>query len=96
MSTSIDIGIAPEQRQQIADGLGHLLADTWVLYGKTHGFHWNVTGPMFNSLHTMFETQYNELALAVDEIAEQPAVSLDSGYPAADSATVTQVTLACR
>ena len=71
MSTSIDIGIAPEQRQQIADGLGHLLADTWVLYGKTHGFHWNVTGPMFSSLHGMFETQYNELWLSLDEIAER-------------------------
>ena len=51
MSSSIDIGISQDQRQQIADGLGRLLADTWVLYGKTHGFHWNVTGPMFNSLH---------------------------------------------
>ena len=71
MSTTIDIGIAPEQRQQIADGLGRLLADTWVLYGKTHGFHWNVTGPMFNSLHGMFDTQYNELWDSLDEIAER-------------------------
>ena len=71
MSTTIDIGIAPEQRQQIADGLGWLLADTWVLYGKTHGFHWNVTGPMFNSLHGMFDTQYNELWDSLDEIAER-------------------------
>ncbi|MEB3247211.1 MAG: Dps family protein [Synechococcus sp.] len=71
MSSTIDIGIAPEQRQQIADGLGRLLADTWVLYGKTHGFHWNVTGPMFNSLHGMFDTQYNELWDSLDEIAER-------------------------
>ena len=71
MSTTIDIGIAPEQRQQIADGLGRLLADTWVLYGKTHGFHWNVTGPMFTSLHGMFDTQYNELWDSLDEIAER-------------------------
>ena len=71
MSTTIDIGIAPEQRQQIADGLGRLLADTWVLYGKTHGFHWNVTGPMFNSLHGMFDTQYTELWDSLDEIAER-------------------------
>ena len=71
MSTTIDIGIAPAQRQQIADGLGRLLADTWVLYGKTHGFHWNVTGPMFNSLHGMFDTQYNELWDSLDEIAER-------------------------
>ena len=71
MSSSIDIGIPAEQRQQIADGLGRLLADTWVLYGKTHGFHWNVTGPMFTSLHTLFETQYNELWDSLDEIAER-------------------------
>jgi len=71
MSASIDIGIPAEQRQQIADGLGRLLADTWVLYGKTHGFHWNVTGPMFTSLHTLFETQYNELWDSLDEIAER-------------------------
>ena len=71
MSSSIDIGISQDQRQQIADGLGRLLADTWVLYGKTHGFHWNVTGPMFNSLHGMFDTQYNELWDSLDEIAER-------------------------
>ena len=70
-ASSIDIGIPAEQRQQIADGLGRLLADTWVLYGKTHGFHWNVTGPMFTSLHTLFETQYNELWDSLDEIAER-------------------------
>ena len=60
----------PEQRQQIADGLGRLLVDTWVLYGKTHGFHWNVTGP-FNSLHGRLDTQYNELWDSLDEIAER-------------------------
>ena len=60
MSSSIDIGISEDQRRQIADGLGRLLADTWVLYGKTHGFHWNVTGPMFNSLHGMFDIHYKD------------------------------------
>ena len=67
----IDIGIAEKDRKQIAKGLSHLLADTYTLYLKTHNFHWNVTGPMFQTLHLMFETQYNELALAVDSIAER-------------------------
>jgi starvation-inducible DNA-binding protein len=67
----IDIGIADTERKQIADGLSRLLADTYSLYLKTHNFHWNVTGPMFQTLHLMFETQYNELALAVDLIAER-------------------------
>lgn len=67
----IDIGIEEGQRREIADGLSRLLADTYTLYLKTHNYHWNVTGPMFQTLHTMFETQYNELALAVDEIAER-------------------------
>lgn len=67
----IDIGIAEQDRAAIAEGLSRLLADTYTLYLKTHNFHWNVTGPMFNTLHTMFETQYTELALAVDEIAER-------------------------
>ncbi len=67
----IDIGIDQEHRQKIADGLSRLLADSYTLYLKTHNFHWNVTGPMFNTLHTMFETHYTELALAVDEIAER-------------------------
>ena len=66
-----NIGLSKKQRKQIADGLSHLLADTYTLYLKTHNFHWNVTGPMFNSLHLMFETQYTELALAVDLIAER-------------------------
>ena len=67
----IDIGLSQEQRSTIADGLGRLLADTYVLYGKTHGFHWNVTGPMFNTLHLMFMEQYTELWTALDEIAER-------------------------
>jgi starvation-inducible DNA-binding protein len=54
-----------------AEALKHLLADSYTLYLKTHNFHWNVTGPMFTTLHTLFETQYTELALAVDEIAER-------------------------
>jgi starvation-inducible DNA-binding protein len=67
----IDIGISTSDRRKIADGLSHFLADAFTLYLKTHNFHWNITGPMFNSLHLMFETQYNELALAVDLIAER-------------------------
>lgn len=68
---SINIGINDQQRQAIADGLSRLLADSYSLYMKTHNYHWNVTGPMFNSLHVMFEEQYTELATAVDEIAER-------------------------
>ena len=68
---AIDIGIAPKDRAKIAQGLSRLLADTYTLYLKTHNFHWNVKGPMFQTLHLMFETQYNELALAVDLIAER-------------------------
>ncbi|MEO5699556.1 MAG: Dps family protein [Casimicrobiaceae bacterium] len=67
----IDIGISEKDRKAIAKGLSRLLADTYTLYLKTHNFHWNVTGPMFQTLHLMFETQYNELALAVDQIAER-------------------------
>lgn len=67
----INIGIAEHDRAAIAEGLSRLLADTYTLYLKTHNFHWNVTGPMFNTLHTMFETQYTELAVAVDDIAER-------------------------
>lgn len=67
----VDIGIEENSRQQIAEGLSRLLADTYTLYLKTHNFHWNVTGPMFQTLHLMFETQYTELATAVDEIAER-------------------------
>lgn len=67
----IDIGIAEANRTEIAKGLSHLLADSYTLYLKTHNFHWNVTGPMFQTLHVMFEAQYTELALAVDLIAER-------------------------
>ncbi len=67
----IDIGIDDRSRKEIAGGLSRLLADTYTLYLKTHNFHWNVTGPMFNTLHLMFEQQYTELATAVDEIAER-------------------------
>ena len=69
--TDIDIGISKKARQAIAGGLSRLLADSYTLYLKTHNYHWNVTGPMFNTLHLMFETQYTELALAVDSIAER-------------------------
>ncbi|HET9700777.1 MAG TPA: Dps family protein [Burkholderiales bacterium] len=67
----IDIGISEKDRKAIAQGLSRLLADTYTLYLQTHNFHWNVKGPMFQTLHLMFETQYNELALAVDLIAER-------------------------
>jgi starvation-inducible DNA-binding protein len=67
----IDIGIPEEQRVEIAEGHSRLLADSYTLYLKTHNFHWNVTGPMFTTLHTLFETQYTELAMAVDIIAER-------------------------
>ncbi len=71
MAMQIDIGIPEKDRTEIAAGLGHFLADTYTLYLKTHNFHWNVTGPMFQTLHLMFETQYNELWTAVDLIAER-------------------------
>ena len=67
----MDTGIKEQDRKIIADGLSRLLADSYTLYLKTHYFHWNVTGPMFNTLHLMFETQYTELALAVDLVAER-------------------------
>jgi starvation-inducible DNA-binding protein len=67
----VNTGIAAEDREAIAEGLARLLADTYTLYLKTHGFHWNVTGPMFSSLHLMFEQQYMELRDAVDAIAER-------------------------
>ena len=75
----INIGISEQDRQQIAEGLSRLLADTYTLYLKTHNFHWNVTGPMFQTRHLMFEEQYNELALAVDAIAERVRTL---GFPA--------------
>ena len=68
---AINIGIKDKDRKAIAEGLGKLLADSYTLYLKTHNYHWNVTGPMFNTLHLMFEQQYTELALAVDLIAER-------------------------
>ncbi|MFP4133525.1 MAG: Dps family protein [Halothece sp.] len=67
----VNIGIEEDDRQAIAEGLSRLLADTYSLYLKTHYFHWNVTGPMFHSLHQMFEEEYVELAQAVDDIAER-------------------------
>lgn len=67
----INIGIPAEDRKAIAAGLSRLLADSYTLYLKTHNYHWNVKGPMFQTLHLLFETQYNELALAVDLIAER-------------------------
>ena len=78
----VDIGIDADTRKEIADGLSRLLADTYTLYLKTHYFHWNVTGPMFQTLHLMFETQYTELALAVDLIAERIRAL---GFPAPGS-----------
>lgn len=68
---NIDIGIDDKDRKQPAEALSHLLADSYTLYLKTHNFHWNVTGPMFQTLHLMFEQQYTELAVAVDAIAER-------------------------
>jgi starvation-inducible DNA-binding protein len=82
MSQEINIGISEEDRQQIAEGLSRLLADTYTLYLKTHNFHWNVTGQLFNTLHLMFEQQYTELATAVDEIAERIRAL---GFPAPGS-----------
>ena len=67
----IDTGIKPADRRAIADGLARVLADSYTLYLKAHKYHWNVTGPMFQTLHLMFEAQYTELAMAVDEIAER-------------------------
>jgi starvation-inducible DNA-binding protein len=78
----INIGIDEKDRAAIAEGLSRLLADSYTLYLKTHNFHWNVTGPMFNTLHLMFETQYTELALAVDQIAERIRAL---GFPAPGS-----------
>ena len=68
---SINIGIDDLQRDEIAAHLSRLLADSYTLYLKTHNYHWNVTGPQFNTLHEMFEQQYSELAIAVDDIAER-------------------------
>lgn len=83
-SMPIDIGINEKDREKIAQGLSKLLADSYTLYVKTHNFHWNVTGPMFQTLHMMFEAQYTELAEAVDVIAERIR---SLGYPAPGSFT---------
>jgi starvation-inducible DNA-binding protein len=82
MVQAIDIGISDSDRNEIAAGLSRLLADTYTLYVKTHNFHWNVTGSLFNTLHQMFEQQYTELATAVDEIAERIRAL---GFPAPGS-----------
>src|SRR5947207_6635334 len=76
----VNIGIEEKDRQEIAGGLSKLLADTYTLYLKTHNFHWNVTGPMFQTLHLMFETQYTEMWTNVDVIAERIR-SLDAPVP---------------
>ncbi|NLO81211.1 MAG: DNA starvation/stationary phase protection protein [Xanthomonadaceae bacterium] len=78
----INIGISEKDRKEIAEGISRLLADTYLLYVKTHNFHWNVTGPMFNTLHLMFEEQYRELADAIDDIAERIRAL---GFPAPGS-----------
>jgi len=82
ITPQIDIGISESDRKEIAHGLSKLLADSYTLYLKTHNFHWNVTGPMFQTLHLMFEAQYTELATAVDLIAERIRAL---GYPAPGS-----------
>lgn len=69
--TDIDIGINAAAREEIAEGLKRLLADSYTLYLQTHNFHWNVTGPQFRELHLMFEEHYTEMATAVDDIAER-------------------------
>ena len=71
MQPKINIGIPEAARVEISSGLGRLLADSYTLYLKTHNFHWNVSGPMFQTLHTLFETQYTELSTAVDLVAER-------------------------
>ncbi|MCG8441739.1 MAG: DNA starvation/stationary phase protection protein [Caulobacterales bacterium] len=68
---NVEIGIPKEDREQIADGLARVLADTYTLYFKTHAFHWNVTGPHFPQLHALFEEQYRDLWNAADVIAER-------------------------
>ncbi len=79
---AINIGITDKERKKIADGLSRMLADTYTLYLKTHNFHWNVTGPMFQTLHLMFMTQYTETWNAVDLVAERIRTL---GFPAPGS-----------
>jgi starvation-inducible DNA-binding protein len=81
-TTSINIGINEKDRKKIVEGLSRMLADTYTLYLKTHNFHWNVTGPMFQTLHIMFMTQYTEIWNAVDLVAERIR---SLGYPAPGS-----------
>ncbi len=81
-ATKIDIGINDRDRKKIAEGLSRLLADSYTLYLKTHNFHWNVTGPMFQTLHVMFMGQYTEIWNALDMIAERIR---SLGYPAPGS-----------
>lgn len=78
-TVSIDIGISEGDRKKIAEGLSRLLADSYTLYMMTHNFHWNVKGPQFNTLHTMFMAQYSEQWAALDLIAERIRAL---GYPA--------------
>lgn len=78
MAAKIDIGISEKDRKKITEGLSCLLADSYTLYLKTHNFHWNVTGPMFQTLHLLFQTQYTELWNALDVIAERIRAL---GYP---------------
>ncbi len=80
--SKINIGIAEKDRKKIVDGLARMQADTYTLYLKTHNFHWNVTGPMFQTLHLLFQTQYNETWLAVDLLAERIRAL---GFPAPGS-----------
>lgn len=92
-SPSVDLGISAEARLRISQGLSHLLADSYTLYLKTHNYHWNVTGPMFQTLHLMFETQYNELALAVDLIAERiRALGVKAPGTYSEFASLTKIT----
>ncbi|VUD47564.1 DNA protection during starvation protein 2 [Thalassocella blandensis] len=94
-SYEIDIGINQEDREEIAQGLKKLLADSYTLYLQTHNFHWNVTGPQFRELHLMFEEHYTELAVAVDDIAERVrtlGVAAPGTYRAfADLSTIEEV-----
>ncbi|MCX7122988.1 MAG: ferritin-like domain-containing protein, partial [Gammaproteobacteria bacterium] len=88
----INIGLSAAQRENLAKGLSHLLADSYTLYLKTHYFHWNVTGPHFKSLHELFELQYTELALAVDTIAERiRALGHTAPGSYAEFSTLTQI-----
>ncbi len=76
---NVNIGISKEDREKVAEGLSKVLADSYLLYLKTHNYHWNVTGELFHALHEQFEEQYSELAPAIDEIAERIRII---GFPA--------------